>query len=50
MIVRFRAGGMRELAWHLFTWGDKVEIVAPGRLKDMMKSELEIAWKAHVRI
>ena len=22
VIVRFRASGMRELAWHLFTWGD----------------------------
>ena len=27
--VRFRASGMLELAWHLFTWGDKVRIVAP---------------------
>lgn len=48
-IVRFRASGMRELAWHLFTWGDKVEIVEPQALKDMMRGELEVALKTHVR-
>jgi predicted DNA-binding transcriptional regulator YafY len=47
VIARFRAGGMRELAWHLFTWGDKVEIVAPERLKTMMRDELAVALKAH---
>ena len=49
VIVRFRASGMRELAWHLFTWGDKVEIVAPQALKDMMAGELAVAVKTHVR-
>ncbi len=48
-LVRFRASGMRELAWHLFTWGDKVEIVAPPALKDMMRNELDVALKTHVR-
>lgn len=41
--VRFRASGMRELAWHLFTWGDQVEIVAPERLKTVMAGELAAA-------
>mgnify|MGYP001183585461 CR=1 FL=1 len=49
VIVRFRASGMRELAWHLFTWGDKVEILAPPALQAMMKSELEAAMRTHVR-
>lgn len=49
-VVRFRASGMRELAWHLFTWGDKVEIVEPQALKDMMVGELEAAMRKHVRI
>lgn len=49
-IVRFRASGMRELAWHLFTWGDKVEIVEPPALKDVMRGELEAALRSHVRI
>lgn len=49
VLVRFRASGMRELAWHLFTWGDKVEIVAPAALHEMMLGELEAARRAHVR-
>lgn len=49
VIVRFRASGMRELAWHLFTWGDKVEIVEPPALQAMMRGELEAATRAHVR-
>jgi len=49
VVVRFRASGMRELAWHLFTWGDKVEIVAPEALKEMMAGELDAALRAHVR-
>ena len=47
VIATFRAGGMRELAWHLFTWGDKLEIVAPERLKTMMREELAQAVRAH---
>jgi predicted DNA-binding transcriptional regulator YafY len=30
LIVRFHAGGMREMAWHLYTWGDAVEVLEPG--------------------
>ncbi|RZJ90615.1 MAG: WYL domain-containing protein, partial [Brevundimonas sp.] len=44
--VRFRASGMRELAWHLFTWGDQVSIVAPERLKAVMAAELAAAGRA----
>lgn len=47
VLVRFTAGGMRELAWHLFTWGDKVQILAPERLKTVMRQELKLAMKAH---
>jgi predicted DNA-binding transcriptional regulator YafY len=49
VLVRFRASGMRELAWHLFTWGDKVEIVEPQALHEMMLGELDAARRAHVR-
>ena len=45
--VAFRASGMRELAWHLFTWGDAVEIVSPAGLKALMVEELKAALKAH---
>lgn len=37
LIVRFKAGGLLEMCWHLITWGRDVEVLAPDRLKDMMK-------------
>lgn len=43
VIVTFRASGMLELAWHLFTWGDKVEILAPDRLRTVMAEQLALA-------
>jgi predicted DNA-binding transcriptional regulator YafY len=49
VVVRFRASGMRELAWHLFTWQDKVEILAPPVLRDRMIEELELALGQHRR-
>ena len=45
--VSFRASGMRELAFHLFTWGDQAEIVAPARLKTILVEELRKALAAH---
>ncbi|MDR6627888.1 YafY family protein [Caulobacter segnis] len=47
VLVTFRAGGMRELSWHLFTWGGDIEIVGPPVLKDMMVQELREAGRAH---
>jgi predicted DNA-binding transcriptional regulator YafY len=44
--VRFRASGMRELAWHLFTWGDQVRIVQPNRLRQLLREQLELATRA----
>ncbi len=29
LIVRFRAGGALEMAWHLYTWGPHVEVIQP---------------------
>lgn len=46
VIVRFRASGMRELAWHLFTWGRQVSILGPERLKAVMADELAAAQQA----
>lgn len=46
VLVRFRASGMRELAWHLFSWGEQVEIVQPARLKTVMAGELAAAQRA----
>ena len=47
VVVRFRASGMRELAWHLFTWGDKVKVLAPEILRRTLVAEIETAWRAH---
>ena len=45
--VRFRASGMRELAWHLFTWGADLEVVAPQRLRRLLVEQLRAALAAH---
>jgi predicted DNA-binding transcriptional regulator YafY len=29
LIVRFTAGGALEMSWHLYTWGDAVEVLEP---------------------
>ena len=33
LIVRFRACGLQEMCWHLYTWGKEVEVLAPPELK-----------------
>ncbi|WP_254900911.1 YafY family protein [Maritimibacter sp. HL-12] len=36
LIVRFNAAGWLEMAWHLYQWGDKVEVVAPEGLRTLV--------------
>lgn len=36
LIVRFHAAGWLEMAWHLYQWGDTVEVIAPGALRGMV--------------
>ncbi|GIK50941.1 MAG: DNA-binding transcriptional regulator [Alphaproteobacteria bacterium] len=48
-VVSFRAAGMRELAWHLFSWGDKIEVLAPDALRRLLVDELEAALAHHRR-
>ena len=43
LVVRFRAGGMREMCWHLFTWGDAVEVVGPKKLRDLLSKMMRTA-------
>lgn len=45
LIVRFTAGSDLEMAWHLYTWGDKVEVLEPVRLADMVNGN-RMAWAA----
>lgn len=36
LIVRFTAGGWLEMAWHLYQWGNAVEVIAPLALRAMV--------------
>jgi predicted DNA-binding transcriptional regulator YafY len=47
VVVRFWATGLLELAWHLFTWGDRVEVVRPDALRAVLVEELERALARH---
>ena len=47
--VRFRSSGMRELAWHLVTWGGQVQIIAPEVLREVLLREIDVARRTHVR-
>ncbi len=35
--VRFHASGHLEMCWHVYTWGDPLEVVAPPRLRQMVE-------------
>ncbi len=37
LIVRFNAAGWLEMAWHLYQWGDKVEVIAPDELRALVE-------------
>ena len=36
LIVCFEAAGHLEMAWHLYMWGDDVEVLAPPALREMV--------------
>jgi predicted DNA-binding transcriptional regulator YafY len=36
LLVEFTASGWIEMAWHLYQWGDQVEVVAPEELRAMV--------------
>ena len=37
LIVRFKAAGHLEMCWHLYIWGDQVEVLAPEALRRMVE-------------
>lgn len=43
LIVRLHGGGLRELAWSLFRWGGKLEIIEPEALRREMRGALAAA-------
>lgn len=40
LLVRFRAGGALEMCWHLLTWGDQVQVIAPKELRKLLHQEV----------
>ena len=36
LVVRFQASGWLEMAWHLYQWGNAVEVLAPEGLREMI--------------
>jgi len=38
LTVKFSASGHLEMAWHLYQWGDQVEVLSPGALRDMVRA------------
>ena len=39
--VKFKASGELEILWHIFRWGDKVQIISPKSLKKEYVEYLE---------
>jgi predicted DNA-binding transcriptional regulator YafY len=37
LTIRFHASGWLEMAWHLYMWGDAVEVLAPEALREMVE-------------
>ena len=38
LTVQLRAGGLDEMCWHLFTWGEGVRVEQPARLRERLQS------------
>lgn len=36
LIVSFEASGIVEMAWHLYKWGDAVEVIEPAELRELV--------------
>ena len=46
LLVRFRAGGLREMCWHAFEWRGQLEIVEPAELREEFVRMLEATLEA----
>jgi len=36
LVVRFQAAGHLEMCWHLYAWGNNVEVIAPPKLRELV--------------
>ena len=46
LIVRFKAAGWLEMAWHLYQWGDKVEVLEPAGLRALVEGHARADFPA----
>jgi predicted DNA-binding transcriptional regulator YafY len=37
LTIAFTASGWVEMAWHLYQWGDSVDVIAPAELRELVK-------------
>lgn len=37
LLVRFWASGQLEMCWHLYAWGDQVEVLQPAALRELVR-------------
>lgn len=47
LLVRFRAGGVQEICWHIFTWGTAVAVQEPDILRTGLATLLDSAARHH---
>ena len=47
LTVRLEAGGIDEMCWHLFTWGESVTIEKPLRLRQRLAKMCELSAAHH---
>ena len=47
--VRFTAGGVDEMCWHLFTWGESVTVEKPARLRQRLAEMCAVRAAHHHR-
>jgi predicted DNA-binding transcriptional regulator YafY len=38
VIISFKASGLLEMCWHLYSWGDQVQVIEPVELIEMVKN------------
>ncbi|MGC8523207.1 MAG: WYL domain-containing protein [Acidibrevibacterium sp.] len=48
LTIRFRAGGLQEMCWQLFTWGEAVSVLAPEMLRNQL-AKMAAAVSEHHR-
>lgn len=46
LTVRFAASGWLEMVWHLYTWGDAVEVISPPELRAMVEAYRRLDFPA----